>query len=129
MVPRVTGLERVHCTCKYRSGGKLSKGDSRLFYDLSPDHTHVAVVGVGPNEPEVLAKEGEGEDIDVASQNIRTAAAAGTKLLQRAKIKSILLDDFNNAEGKLVYDRRVSVKCSTCSLVVATCFVLSLKKA
>ena len=85
----------------YRSGGKISKGDSRLFYDLSPEHTHVAVVGVGPNEPEALAKEGEREDIDVASQNVRTAAAAGTKLLQGAKVKNILLDDFDNAEGKL----------------------------
>ena len=63
----------------------------------------MAVVGVGPAEHEVLAKEGETEDIDVASQNVRIAAAAGTKLLQRAKVKNILLDDFGNAEGESGY--------------------------
>ena len=60
----------------------------------------MAVVGVGPNEPEALAKEGEREDMDMAAQNVRIAAAAGTKLLQKAKVKQILLDDFDNAEGK-----------------------------
>ena len=103
-----------------RSGGKICKGDSRLFYDLSPDHTHVAVVGVGPNEPKALAKEGESEDIDVASQNIRIAAAAGTKLLQRAKVKNILLDDFDNAEGKLdnvIY----TLKSSLCNRLYHSC--------
>lgn len=81
------------------SGGKVLKGESRLFYDLSPDHTHVAVVGLGAVEADLPAKETEVEDIDVAAQNVREAAAVGTKLLKRAKVKRLLLDDFNNAEG------------------------------
>lgn len=78
----------------------MCKGDSRLFYDLSPDHTHVAVVGLGPTEADISAKEGEVEGIDLAAQNVREAAAIGTKLLQRAKVKTVLLDDFKNAEGE-----------------------------
>ena len=85
----------------YSSGGKLKKGESRLFYDLSPDHTHVALVGLGPNEADTPTDKGESlEDIDLMAQNVREAAAVGTKLLQSANVKSILLDDFNNAEGK-----------------------------
>ena len=83
-----------------RSGGKLRKGASRLFYDLSPDHTHVAVVGLGPSAADISAKEGDAEGIDIAAQNVREAAAIGTRVLQGAKVKSVLLDDFNNAEGK-----------------------------
>lgn len=82
----------------------MSKGDCRLFYDLSPDHTHVAVVGLGPSAADIPPDE-EGvvlEDIDMAAQNVREAAAVGTKLLRGAKVKSILLDDFGNAEGKLM---------------------------
>lgn len=80
----------------------MKKGDSRLFYDLSPDHTHVALVGLGPNQADTPTDNGDMlEDIDTAAQSVRDAAAVGTKLLQGARVKNILLDDFNNAEGKL----------------------------
>ena len=84
----------------YSSGGKLKKGESRLFYDLAPDHTHVAVVGLGPTQVDTPPNQDVHlEDIDVEAQSVREAAAAGTKLLQKARVKEILLDDFNNAEG------------------------------
>ena len=82
-----------------RSGGKLCKGESRIFYDLSPDHTHVAIVGLGPGEADLPSSEGEREDVDMGAQNVRAAAAVGTSLLRKAKVKKMLLDDFNNAEG------------------------------
>ena len=61
----------------------------------------MAVVGVGPAEEDVPAKDAEREEMDLAAQNVRAAAAIGTKLLQGAKVKRVLLDDFNNAEGEL----------------------------
>lgn len=78
----------------------MNKGESRLFYDLSADHTHVAVVGLGPRHDNIPADQVTLEDIDIAAQNIRGAAAIGTKVLQKAKVKNILLDDFSNAEGE-----------------------------
>lgn len=82
----------------------MKKGESRLFYDLSPDHTHVAVVGLGPSQADTPSNtppdnDLQLEDIDVGAQSVREAAAVGTKLLQKARVKDILLDDFNNAEG------------------------------
>lgn len=107
---------RVYSHYIYSSGGKVCKGESRLFYDLSPDHTHVAVVGLGSSASDLAAEEeeeGEAEDIDVAAQNVRSAAAIGTKLLQGAKVKSVLLDDFSNAEG--MYVRRW-MYCKSCTV-------------
>ena len=80
------------------SGGSLKKGDSRLFYDLSPEYTHVAVVGVAPST-EAMPPDSV-EDVDMAAQGVREAAAVGTKLLQKARVKSVLLDDFSNPQGE-----------------------------
>ena len=82
-----------------RSGGKIKNGDSRLFYDVIEDHTHVAVVGLGPKPGEVPANLAVMEDIDVARQHIRSAAAVGLKLLQSSKVEEIQFDDFGDPEG------------------------------
>ena len=82
----------------------MTKGESRLFYDVSPDHTHVAVVGLGQRKEDIPEGQTTMEDINVTAQNIRVAAATGAKLLQSAKVKNILMDDFNNAEG-IIYVR------------------------
>ena len=39
------------------------------------------------------------EDIDVARQNIRSAAAVGAKLLQSSKVEEVQFDDFGDPEG------------------------------
>lgn len=62
----------------------------------------MAVVGLGPRQTEVPAENMDIEDVDSFAQNVRAAAAMGTKLLQRAKVKNILLDDFDNAEGETI---------------------------
>ncbi len=77
----------------------VKKGDSKLFYDLSPDHTHVAVVGLGPRKESIPTNQVVMEDIEIATENVREAAAVGTKQLQRARIRNILIEDFENAEG------------------------------
>lgn len=82
-----------------RSGGPVSKGESRLFYDITEDHAHLAVVGLGPRSKESTNVSGTNEDIDVSRQNVRSAAAVGTKLLQSAKVADILLDDLSDAEA------------------------------
>lgn len=53
-----------------RSGGKVKKGDCRLFYDVTDDHAHIAVVGIGSCDPDKGC-----EDIDVRRQIIRNTAA------------------------------------------------------
>ena len=52
------------------SGGRVRRGDTRLLYDVTTDHTHVAVVGVGPCYPDNGL-----EDVDMKRQNVRCAAA------------------------------------------------------
>ena len=52
------------------SGGRVKRGDTRLLYDVTTDHTHVAVVGVGPRYPDNGL-----EDVDMKRQNVRCAAA------------------------------------------------------
>ena len=86
------------CTC--RSGGHVKKGESRLFYDVTEDHAHIAVVGLGPKPGEVPDNQIVMEDIDVARQHVRSAAAVGAKLLQSARVKEMMFDDFSDAEGK-----------------------------
>ena len=86
------------CFNPFSSGGKIKKGDSRLFYDITTNNAHVAVVGVGSkvdngDVPDNL------EDVDVKRQSIRSAAATGTKVLQKAQVKELLMDTFDDAEG------------------------------
>ena len=102
------------------SGGRVKRGDTRLLYDVTTDHTHVAVVGVGPRYPDNGL-----EDVDMKRQNVRCAAAgksnycspvvstavqltppplpspppAGTKALQQARVQELLLDDLGDAEA------------------------------
>ena len=59
-----------------RSGGKVKQGDCRLFYDVTADHAHIAVVGIGSCDPETGC-----EDIDIRKQNIRCAAAGSVVCL------------------------------------------------
>ena len=59
----------------------------------------MAIVGLGPGEADLPSSEREREDVDMGAQNVRAAAAVGTSLLRKAKVKKMLLDDFNNAEG------------------------------
>ena len=61
----------------------------------------MAVVGLGSREEDNSGNQVEMEDIDVLAQNVRCASAVGTKLLQKAKVRNIYMDDFNNAEGML----------------------------
>ena len=86
----------LHC----RSGGKIKNGESRLFYDITEDHAHVAMVGLGPKPGEVPDNQVIMEDIDVARQHVRSAAAVGAKVLKSAKVKEIQFDDFNDPEGQ-----------------------------
>ena len=41
------------------------------------------------------------EDIDVARQHVRSAAAVGAKVLRSARLKEILFDDFSDPEGEV----------------------------
>ena len=82
-----------------RSGGKIKNGESRLFYDITEDHAHVAVVGLGPKPGEVPDDQLVMEDIDVARQHVRSAAAVGAKILRGTRVKEIQFDDFNDPEG------------------------------
>jgi aminopeptidase len=76
------------------SGKQLKKGDSRLFYDLTNDLTHVAIVTIGKKEQD----EGQ-EDMDMHKHNVRCAAAAGVKMLEQAKVRDIMLEDFSDAQS------------------------------
>ena len=89
-----------------RSGGKIKNGESRLFYDITEDHAHVAVVGLGPKPGEVPPNQLVMEDIDVARQHIRSAAAVGAKVLRGANVKEIQFDDFEDPEGQYRYSYR-----------------------
>ncbi len=82
-----------------RSGGPIKKGESRLFYDITEDHAHLAVVGLGPRKEGASDVSTVNEDIDVSRQIVRSAAAVGTKMLQSAKVADILLDDLSDAEA------------------------------
>ncbi len=82
-----------------RSGGPIKKGESRLFYDITEDHAHLAVVGLGPRNKGAPDVSTINEDIDVSRQTVRSAAAVGTKMLQSAKVADILLDDLSDAEA------------------------------
>ena len=84
----------------YRSGGKVKKGESRLFYDITEDHAHVALVGLGPKPGEIPPNQLVVEDIDVARQHVRSAAAVGAKVLQGARVKEIQFDNFDDPEGQ-----------------------------
>jgi len=90
----------------FSSGGKLKKGQTRLFYDLSPTHTHVAVVGVGPREAECEAEEETQENKShLFRENTRRAAAAATRTLLAGKVKNLHLEDFSEPEGTEVKSR------------------------
>lgn len=69
------------------------------MYDITEDHAHLAVVGLGPKSEETDDVSAIIEDIDVTRQNIRSAAAVGTKLLQSTQVADILLDDLSDAEA------------------------------
>ena len=90
------------------SAGPLSKGKSRLFYDISPDHPLIAVVGLGPND----ASFNELEQVYENHENIRAAVAAGARALREASVDEILVDDCHDPQaaaeggtlGLFVYD-------------------------
>ena len=82
----------------------MGKGDARLFYDLSPSHTHVALVGVGPPPDRCTPEEETQTDKGhLFQENVRKAVAIGTKMLHGAKVKNILVDDFNQPAGILYW--------------------------
>ena len=60
----------------------MKQGDCRLFYDVTDDHAHVAVVGIGSCDPEK-----DCEDIDILAQNIRSAAAGQSLLTANNMIR------------------------------------------
>ncbi len=69
------------------------------MYDITEDHAHLAVVGLGPKNEGAPDVSAINEDIDVIRENVRSAAAVGTKLLQGTKVANILLDDLSDAEA------------------------------
>ena len=82
------------------SGGKVGQGEARLFYDLTPTHTHVALVGVGPPPDKCKPEEETQTDKNnLFQENVRRAVAVGTKMLKDAKVKHISVDDFNHPTG------------------------------
>lgn len=72
-----------------RSGGKVKQGDCRIFYDVTSDHAHVAVVGIGSCDPE-----NANEDIDVRRQNIRSAAAGTPSYKHYIKLEIVFTKSF-----------------------------------
>ena len=60
------------------SGGRVKRGETRVLYDVTTDHTHVAVVGVGPRNSDNGL-----EDVDMKRQNVRCAAAGKTSSCTR----------------------------------------------
>lgn len=67
----------------------MSKGKSRLFYDVSPDFPVVALVGLGPAD----ASFNELEEVYEEHENVRAAVAIGARALRDAAVDEILVDD------------------------------------
>ena len=59
----------------------------------------MAVVGLGPQNKGAPDNDAVNEDIDVPRQNVRSAAAIGTKLLRSTKVAEISLDDLGDVEA------------------------------
>ena len=59
----------------------------------------MAVVGLGPQNEGAPDNDAVNEDIDVPRQNVRSAAAMGTKLLRSTKVAEISLDDLGDVEA------------------------------
>ncbi|XP_068083968.1 cytosol aminopeptidase-like [Anabrus simplex] len=77
------------------SGPPLKKGKVRVFFDLEPEFSCVAVVGIGKE----CAGYDEFEERDEGKENIRRAAAIGCQSLQELKVLKICVEGFGNAES------------------------------
>ncbi|XP_037117654.1 cytosol aminopeptidase [Syngnathus acus] len=96
------------------SGPSLKKGKSRVFYGVHKDFPCVAVVGLD----DVTAGVCQAENWDSAKENIRTAVAAGCRVLQDLDVSHVEVDGCGDpqaaAEGALLglfhYDQLKSKK-------------------
>lgn len=94
--------EKYNRQCKNRIKDILRKiypppsmGEVRLFYDLDPEFTAVAVVGLGK---ECLGYDSF-EQMDEGKEAIRIAAASGARSLQNIPIQKICVESFGHAES------------------------------
>ena len=65
---------------------------------IAQDHTHLAIVGLGPQNEGAPDNDAVNEDIDVPRQDVRSVAAVGTKMLMYINVAEIMLDDLRDME-------------------------------
>ncbi|XP_049819458.1 cytosol aminopeptidase-like [Aethina tumida] len=77
------------------SGLPPKYGESRTFYNIDEEFSAVTVVGLG--------RECQGYDVfeqmDEGKESIRTAAALGSKALQKLSVRKIFIESFGHAES------------------------------
>lgn len=77
------------------AGPMPKRGEARIFYNLEPTYSAVAVCGLGK---ECLGYDSH-EQIDEGKEAIRIAAAIGCKELQKLETNKIFVESFDNAES------------------------------
>lgn len=77
------------------AGPMPKRGECRVFYNLEPHYSHVAVAGLGSD---CLSYE-DHEMIDESKEAIRVAAATGCRALQRQETNRIYIESFGHSES------------------------------
>ena len=78
--------------------GPLSKGKTRVFYDLSPDYPVATVVGLGAPDAGVNAQ----EELNEARENVRAAVASGVRAIRDIGgdwLEEVVVDDCHDPEA------------------------------
>lgn len=71
------------------------RGQCRLFYNLDPNYSVIAVCGLGS---ECLGYDSH-EQMDVGKEAIRVASAVGCKELQKLHTTKVYVESFGNSEA------------------------------
>lgn len=77
------------------AGPMPKRGECRLFYNLEPQYSVVAVCGLG----EKCLGYDSHEQIDEGKEAVRIAAATGCKELQKLDTNKIFIESFDNTES------------------------------
>ncbi|XP_026287108.1 cytosol aminopeptidase isoform X2 [Frankliniella occidentalis] len=86
------------------AGPEIKEGEGYVFYDVIPEATAIAVVGLGDKDRGV----NQSESIHQGKEAVRTAAAVGCASLKKAHIHDIRVESFGDAqsaaEGALLHN-------------------------
>uniref|UniRef100_A0A023ETS5 Cytosol aminopeptidase n=1 Tax=Aedes albopictus TaxID=7160 RepID=A0A023ETS5_AEDAL len=77
------------------AGPLPKRGQTRIFFNLEPTYSAVAVCGLGS---ECLGYD-SAEKLDLSKEAIRVAAASGCRALQKLETNRIYVEDFGHAES------------------------------